>query len=223
MADGMTGQDAVNSAQRFQERIDFDGVVLTKMDGDARGGAALSIRAVTGKPIQFVSTGEKLRGARTLPSRAHGFAHPGHGRRGVTRRKSPGGRRFRESRKLAEKISKQTFDLEDFLEQLQQVKKMGPMDQLLGMIPGAGAKLSGLKVDESSFSRRRGHHPFHDRRRTQAPERDQRQPEETDRRGERHERSGRQPPAEAVPEHADDDETHGPHESKKLSKMGFGL
>jgi signal recognition particle subunit SRP54 len=153
VADGMSGQDAVKSAQRFQERIDFTGVVLTKMDGDARGGAALSIRAVTGKPIQFVSTGEKPQALEPFHPERMASRILGMGDVVSLVEKAQEAVDREASRKLAEKITKHAFDLEDFLEQLQQVKKMGPMDQLLGMIPGAGAKLSGLKVDESSFSR----------------------------------------------------------------------
>jgi signal recognition particle subunit SRP54 len=153
VADGMTGQDAVKSAQRFKERIDFDGVALTKMDGDARGGAALSIRAVTGKPIQFVSTGEKLQALEPFHPERMASRILGMGDVVSLVEKAQEAVDLEESKKLAEKIAKRAFDLEDFLDQLQQVKKMGPMDQLLGMIPGAGAKLSGLKVDESSFSR----------------------------------------------------------------------
>lgn len=153
VADGMTGQDAVRSAQSFLERIGFDGVVLTKMDGDARGGAALSIRAVTGKPVQFVSIGEKLDALEPFHPDRMASRILGMGDVVSLVEKAQQVVDWEQTRKLEEKLKKQSFDLEDFLEQLQQVKKMGPMDQLLGMIPGVGGKLSGLQIDENSFKK----------------------------------------------------------------------
>ncbi len=153
VADGMTGQDAVNSASAFARRLSFDGVILTKMDGDARGGAALSMRAVTGKPIKFIGTGERVDALESfypdrLASRIMGMGDivslVEKAEQTVTRENA---------RKLEEKLRKQEFNLEDFYEQLQQIKQLGPLDQLLDMIPFGGAKLKGLKVEENALVR----------------------------------------------------------------------
>ena len=151
MADGMTGQDAVHSATAFLDSLDFDGIVLTKLDGDARGGAALSIRAVTGKPIKFVSIGEK-------PDSIEPF-HPdrmasrilGMGDVVTLVEKAQDAVEKRKAEKLAEKIKKQTFSLEDFYDQLQQIKKMGSLEQIAGMLPGIGRNLKGLQIDETAL------------------------------------------------------------------------
>jgi len=152
VADGMTGQDAVRSAREFARRIDFDGIVLTKMDGDARGGAALSIRSATGKPIKFLSTSEKLDGIETfhpdrLASRILGMGDivtlVEKAQEGVDREKAEA---------LARKIKTQEFTLEDFLDQLQQVKKMGPLSQLMEMVPGMKGRIpAGVEADEKSL------------------------------------------------------------------------
>ncbi len=152
VADGMTGQDAVRSALAFRERLDYDGVVLTKMDGDARGGAALSIRAVTGKSIQFVSNGEKTDALEVFhPERvASRILGLGDVVSLVEKAQQAAGDA---AAALAGKPKKRSFDLEDFLQQLQAIRKMGPLDQLLGMVPGLGRKMAGLSVDERSLVR----------------------------------------------------------------------
>lgn len=153
VADGMTGQDAVNAAKQFLERLDFDGVVLTKMDGDARGGAALSIRAVTDRPIKFLSTGEK-------PDAVEAF-HPdrmasrilGMGDVVSLVEKAQETIDVEEAQKLEKKLRKAEFTLEDFYDQIQQIKRMGPLEQILGMIPGLGKQLQGMPIDEKAFTR----------------------------------------------------------------------
>jgi signal recognition particle subunit SRP54 len=153
VADGMTGQDAVNTAQEFLEKLDFNGVVLTKMDGDARGGAALSIRAVTGKPIKFIGVGEKMDAIEQffperLASRILGMGD-------VVSFVEKAQETFDEKKaaKLEEKLRRAEFTLEDFLDQLQQIKKMGSLESLLAMIPGVGRQLKNANVDEKAFVR----------------------------------------------------------------------
>ncbi len=152
VADGMTGQDAVNTAKSFLEHLDFTGVVLTKMDGDARGGAAISIRAVTGKPIKFISVGEKFDALEKFFPDRMASRILGMGDVVSLVEKAQATIDEKEAEKLEKKLRKQEFTLEDFYDQLQQIKRMGPLDQLLGMIPGINSKaLSGLKVDDRSF------------------------------------------------------------------------
>jgi signal recognition particle subunit SRP54 len=153
VADGMTGQDAVRSAEAFLERLDFSGIVLTKLDGDAKGGAALSIRAVTGKPIKFVSSGETLNEIEPFHPDRMASRILGMGDVVTLVEKAQENVDKQEAEKLARKIKKQSFTLEDFYDQLQQVKKMGPLDQLAGMIPGMGRKMGGMQVDESALKR----------------------------------------------------------------------
>lgn len=154
VADGMTGQDAVNAAQEFVRRLDFTGIVLTKLDGDARGGAALSIRAVTGKPIKFISTGEKLdtlekfypdRMASRILGMGDVVSLVERAQHAVDEGKA---------RKIEKKLRRQEFSLEDFYDQLQQIKNMGPIEELMQMIPGMGGKaMKGLTVDEHALVR----------------------------------------------------------------------
>lgn len=153
VADGMTGQDAVNAAKEFSDQLDFDGVVLTKMDGDARGGAALSIRAVTGKPIKFIGVGEKLDEVEQFyPDRiASRILGMGDVVTLVERAKDTIDKE--KAAKLEEKFRKAEFDLEDFYDQLQQIKKMGSLESLLKMIPGVGKQLGNVNVDERGFVR----------------------------------------------------------------------
>ena len=154
VVDAMTGQDAVNVAQQFGEAVAFDGVVMTKMDGDARGGAALSVKAVTGKPILFSSTGEKLdQFERFHPDRV---AQRILGMGDVLSFIEKAEQQFDsdQAKELERKLRKNEFTLEDFLAQLKQIRKMGPLTTLLGMIPGfAGQQLKGLKVDEKEMDR----------------------------------------------------------------------
>lgn len=153
VVDAMTGQDAVNVAESFNEKLDITGVILSKLDGDARGGAALSVKAITGKPIKFISAGEKLSELEpfypdrmasrilgmgdvlTLIDRAEEFADE------------------EQAAELEKKIRSQTFDLEDFLGQLQQIKKMGSITKLIGMVPGVDKKMLD-KVDEADSERK---------------------------------------------------------------------
>lgn len=151
VVDSMTGQDAVNTARAFNERLNFDGVVLTKLDGDTRGGAALSIRRVVEKPIKFISTGEKMEAIdRFYPDR---MASRILGMGDVVSLVEKAQQAFDEdeARRLSKKIRKNQFDFNDFLSQLEQVKKMGNMKDLLGMIPGMGKALKGIDIDDNSF------------------------------------------------------------------------
>jgi signal recognition particle subunit SRP54 len=151
VVDSMTGQDAVNTARTFNERLNFDGVVLTKLDGDTRGGAALSIRRVVEKPIKFISTGEKMEAIdRFYPDRmASRILGMGDVISLVERAQQAYDED--EAKRLNKKIRKNQFDFNDFLQQLQQVKKMGNMKDLLGMIPGMGKALKGVDLDDNSF------------------------------------------------------------------------
>lgn len=151
VADGMTGQDAVNAARQFLERLDFDGVVLTKMDGDARGGAALSIRAVTQRPIKFLSIGEKLDAVEAFHPDRMASRILGMGDVVSLVEKAQESIDLEQAQKLEKKIRKEQFNLEDFYEQLQQIKKMGPLEHILGMIPGVGKQLKGLQIDDRAF------------------------------------------------------------------------
>ena len=153
VADGMTGQDAVNAASEFLERLDYDGVVLTKMDGDARGGAALSIRAVTGRPIKFLSTGEKLDAIEPFYPDRLASRILGMGDVVSLVERAQEALDLEKAQKLEKKLRRDEFTLEDFYEQLQQIKKMGPLDQLLGMIPGLGKQLKNVQVDDRAFVR----------------------------------------------------------------------
>ncbi len=151
VVDAMTGQDAVNSAKIFNERLNFDGIVLTKLDGDARGGAALSIRSVVGKPIKFISSGEKLSQLETFyPER---LASRILGKGDVISLVEKVQENFEEieADKLEEKIRKNEFDFEDFLKQIKAIKKMGSLSSLIGMIPGVGAQAKNLKVDDNAL------------------------------------------------------------------------
>lgn len=153
VADGMTGQDAVNTASEFTNRLNYDGIVLTKMDGDTRGGAALSMRAVTGKPIKFFSAGEKLSAIEQFfPER---MASRILGMGDVVSFVEKAQETFDEDKaaRLEEKLRRNDFNLEDFYDQLQQIKKMGSLENLLGMIPGVGNQLKNAKVDPKAFTR----------------------------------------------------------------------
>jgi signal recognition particle subunit SRP54 len=154
VVDAMTGQDAVNVAESFAEVAEFDGVVITKLDGDARGGAALSVRAVTGKPIMYASTGEKLDEIeRFHPDRMAGRIL-GMGDVMSLIEKTQDEFSEDQAAELERKIRKQQFTLEDFLTQLKQVRKMGPLGGLMKMIPGMGKAMQGMgEVDERELDR----------------------------------------------------------------------
>jgi signal recognition particle subunit SRP54 len=138
VTDAMTGQDAVNAAKRFNEALDIHGVILTKLDGDARGGAALSVKAVTGKPIKFIGVGEKLDALEIFHPDRMASRILGMGDVLSLIEKAQEAIDVKKARELERKLQKDTFTLEDFREQLQQIKKMGSMEQILSMIPGLG-------------------------------------------------------------------------------------
>ena len=151
VVDSMTGQDAVNTAREFNERLDFNGVVLTKLDGDTRGGAALSIRSVVNKPIKFVSAGEKLDSLDVFhPSR---MADRILGMGDIVSLVERAHEQFdeEEARKLHKKIARNQFNFDDFLSQIQQIKKMGNLKDLAGMIPGVGKAMKNLDMDDDAF------------------------------------------------------------------------
>lgn len=151
VVDAMTGQDAVNTAKAFNDVLNFDGVVLTKLDGDTRGGAALSIRSVVDKPIKFIGTGEKMDALDVFhPER---MAERILGMGDVISLVERAQEQFDEeqARRIQKKIAKNTFGFDDFLSQIHQIKKMGSMKDLLGMIPGAGKALKGLDIDDDAF------------------------------------------------------------------------
>jgi len=150
VADGMTGQDAVNLAKEFDSRLSVDGVILTKMDGDARGGAALSIRAITGKPIKFLGVGEKLEALE--PFRPERMASRILGMGDVVSLVEKAQEAFdvKQAETMEEKLRRKTFSFEDFLVQLRGLKKMGPLEEILGLLPGMG-QLKGMKVDEGEL------------------------------------------------------------------------
>jgi signal recognition particle subunit SRP54 len=151
--DAMTGQDAVNVAEAFAETTAFDGVVLSKLDGDARGGAALSVKALTGKPILYASTGEKLDAFERFHPDRMAQRILGMGDVMTLIEKAEQGTDEKRAQELERKIRKNQFTLDDFLEQMQQVRSMGPLQGLLKMIPGMGQQLGGLKVDDRELDR----------------------------------------------------------------------
>jgi signal recognition particle subunit SRP54 len=153
VVDSMTGQDAVNSAKAFNERIDYDGIVLTKLDGDARGGAALSIRAVVGKPIKFVSNGEKLNALEPFHPERMASRILGKGDIVSLVEKAQLSIDEYEADQLEEKLRKNKFDFEDFLKQIKAIKKMGSLSSLLGMLPGVGAQIKNAKIDDKALVR----------------------------------------------------------------------
>ena len=153
VVDAMTGQDAVNVAEQFAEQVGFDGVIMTKLDGDARGGAALSVKAVTGMPILYASTGEKLdaferfhpdRMAQRILGMGDVLTFVEKAQREVDQDQAA---------EMERKLRKAEFSFDDFLDQLQTVRRMGPIGNLIGMLPGAGAQLRGMKVDERELDR----------------------------------------------------------------------
>ncbi|MCW9065432.1 MAG: signal recognition particle protein [Ignavibacteriaceae bacterium] len=153
VVDSMTGQDAVNSAKAFNETVDFDGIVLTKLDGDARGGAALSIRSVVGKPIKFISNGEKTDALEVFyPDR---LASRILGKGDVISLVEKAQQSFddNEAERLEEKLKKNQFDFDDFLKQIKVIKKMGSLSSLLGMIPGLNAQIKNAPVDDKALVR----------------------------------------------------------------------
>jgi len=151
VVDSMTGQDAVNTAREFNEKLDFDGVVLTKLDGDTRGGAALSIRSVVDKPIKFISSGEKLESIEVFHPERLADRILGMGDIVTLVEKAQEQFDVEEARKIQKKIAKNQFGLDDFLNQVQQIKKMGNVKDLAGMIPGVGKALKNMDIDDNAF------------------------------------------------------------------------
>lgn len=151
VVDSMTGQDAVNTAKAFNDRLNFDGVVLTKLDGDTRGGAALSIKSIVNKPIKFIGTGEKMDAIDIFyPDRmADRILGMGDVISLVERAQAQYDEE--EARKIQKKIAKNEFGFDDFLNQIQQIKKMGSMKDLVGMIPGMGKALKGIEIEDDAF------------------------------------------------------------------------
>ena len=151
VVDAMTGQDAVNTAKEFNERLDFDGVILTKLDGDTRGGAALSIRTVVNKPIKFVGTGEKLEALDAFHPERMADRILGMGDIVSLVEKAQEQFDAEEAKKLQKKISRNQFNFNDFLSQIQQIKKMGNIKDLASMIPGVGKALKDVDIDDDAF------------------------------------------------------------------------
>ncbi|MEP0827440.1 MAG: signal recognition particle protein [bacterium] len=153
VADAMTGQDAVNLAEQFHKRLALTGVALTKLDGDARGGAAISIRAVTGCPIKLASVGEKLSDLEPFHPDRMASRILGMGDIVSLVEKAQQTVDMKAAARLEEKLKKNTFTLEDFYDQMQQIKKMGPLESIMGMIPGVGKALKGIQIDEKGLTR----------------------------------------------------------------------
>jgi signal recognition particle subunit SRP54 len=147
VCDAMTGQDAVNSAKEFNERLELDGVILTKLDGDARGGAALSVKAVTGKPIKFVGIGEKLEKLEEFHPDRMASRILGMGDVVTLVEKAQEHFEIEEAEKLQKKMAKGSFGFDDFLKQMQAVKKMGGIKDMMKMIPGMGGQLKDIDLD----------------------------------------------------------------------------
>jgi signal recognition particle subunit SRP54 len=151
VVDSMTGQDAVNTAKTFNERLNFDGVVLTKLDGDSRGGAALSIRAVVDKPIKFISTGEKMEALDLFYPDRMASRILGMGDVISLVERAQQAYDEDEARRLNQQIRKNQFNFDDFLSQLQQIKKMGNLKDLVGMIPGVSSMMKDVEIDDDAF------------------------------------------------------------------------
>jgi signal recognition particle subunit SRP54 len=153
VVDAMTGQDAVNVATSFLDHVDFSGIVLSKLDGDARGGAALSIAHVSGRPVKFASTGEKLDAFEPFhPDRIAGRIL-GMGDMLTLIEKAEEAFEEEQAKEMEKKFLEASFTLEDFLDQMRQLRKMGPLTNLLGMIPGLGSQLKGLELDDKDMAR----------------------------------------------------------------------
>ncbi len=151
VVDSMTGQDAVNTAKAFNDRLDFDGVILTKLDGDTRGGAALSIKSVVNKPIKFIGTGEKMEALDVFYPERMADRILGMGDVVTLVERAQEQFNEEEARKLSKKIANNKFDFNDFLGQLQQIKKMGNIKDLVGMIPGVGKAVKDADINEDAF------------------------------------------------------------------------
>ncbi len=153
VVDAMTGQDAVNVASAFNDKLSIDGVIITKLDGDTRGGAALSVRAVTGKPIKFAGTGEKMDAIEPFHPDRMASRILGMGDVLTLIEKATEAMSAEEAEKQARAKAPQDMTLDDFLEQMQQLKKMGPLQNVLGMLPGIGSKLKGVEIDDNAMKK----------------------------------------------------------------------
>ena len=151
VVDSMTGQDAVNTAKEFNDRLDFTGVVLTKLDGDTRGGAALSIRTVVNKPIKFVGTGEKMEALDVFHPARMADRILGMGDIVSLVERAQEQYDEEEAKRLQKKIAKNQFDFNDFISQIQQIKKMGNLKELASMIPGVGKAIKDMDIDDNAF------------------------------------------------------------------------
>ena len=149
----MTGQDAVNVAQSFNEALGIDGVVLTKLDGDTRGGAALSVLAVTGKPIKFAGIGEKLEDLEPFHPERMASRILGMGDMLTLIEKAQNQVNEKDAQKLAQKLKESSFDMNDLLDQMRQIRKMGPLKQIMSMLPGVGKQLENVDVDDRQMYR----------------------------------------------------------------------
>ena len=152
VADGMTGQDAVTIAREFGSTLGLDGIILTKMDGDERGGAALSIRAVSGAPIRYIGVGEKINALEVFHPERMASRILGMGDVLTLVEKAQDAMDIKEAERLQEKLLKEAFSLDDFLGQIKQMKKMGPLEDIVGMIPGL-SKMKGIDLDEGALVR----------------------------------------------------------------------
>ena len=230
VADAMTGQDAVKSADEFHRQLGITGVILTKMDGDARGGAALSIRHVTGQPLKFVGVGEKSDAFEPFyPDRA---ANRILGMGDILSLIEKASEQIDQKKavEMQRKLIENDFTLEDFRDQLKQVRKLGPLSNLLDMMPKVGTmkQLKDVKVDEKEISPRGGDHRFHDAQGTREPHDHQRNPPPPHRARQRDFRAGREQPAQAVRRNAQDDEEplrriHGQEDGQDEAAAGLSV
>ena len=170
VVDSMTGQDAVNTAKAFNDRPDFDGVVLTKLDGDTRGGAALSIRNVVDKPIKYVGTGEKLDAIDPFHPERMADRILGMGDIVSLAERVQKAYDENQAKEITRKLAQNKFDFNDFLSQIQQIKKMGNLKDLASMIPGVGKAIKDVDIDDDAFKGYRGHNLLHDPRERANPE-----------------------------------------------------
>ena len=219
VVDAMTGQDAVNVAEQFAAAVQFDGVVMSKLDGDARGGAALSVKAVTGKPILFASTGEKLdQFERFHPDR---MAQRILGMGDVMSLIEKAERQFDadQALDLERKLRRNEFGLDDFLDQLKTIRRMGPLTNLLGMIPGfAGAAAKGAEGGRARARPHPGDHPLDDPRGAHPPRADQGLAAAADRARFGNQRAAGQPARQAVRPDAQGDEAGRPRQDARCRR-----
>ena len=194
----MTGQDAVNVAEQFAEVVDFDGVVMTKLDGDARGGAALSVKAITGKPIMFASTGEKLDQFERFHPDRMAQRILGMGDVMTLIEKAEASYTEQQQAELERKLRKQEFGLDDFLDQMRQVRRLGPLQSLLGMIPGLGKRAARRQGRRARVRPPPGDHPLDDAPGAAPSGADQGLAAAADRARLGHQRAGRQAADQAV-------------------------